>query len=158
MLTVLQTIWVKTDCKTAARLPYEKQNANYRKAMDDGKHLSNERYEGWRAVWNNGFLNNRMQGGKYGLDDMDLGCFGTDPEADKSLKDANWIHCQYRIDQLMREPEKLLDIKKSGAHSFSKTWWGGCNIYVSYKSDWDASCKGESSALLVAATSRANRI
>lgn len=149
MLTNLQTVWVKTDCNTAARLPYEKQHRDYQHAMDDGKHLGNERYEGWRAVWKNEFINNRMQGGKYGVDDKDLGCWGAVPEADKSTKDANWIHCQYRIDQLMREPEKLLDVKKAGSHSFEKTWWGSCNIYVSYKDDWDQSCKGKSTVLMM---------
>lgn len=89
-----------------------------------------------------------MQGGKYGTDDADLGCWGATPETDKETKDANWIHCQYRIDQLMREPEKLIDVKKHGSYSFAKTWYGSCNIYVNYKDDWDQSCKGKSSVLM----------
>ena len=127
--------------------------------MFDGKQLSDERYEGWRAVWNNGFINNRMHGGKYGSeDDKDLTCLGLDPEADKAMKDANWIHCQYRIDQLLQKPEKLLQVKKAGSYSFSKTWWGGCNIYVSYKDDWDSSCKGTCLGDTSTAQRRANRV
>lgn len=94
--------FVRTDCVSGYRLPVEKQdNDRYALAMRNGGAMGDEDYEGWRKVWNNRYISDKMLGETYGLNDKEQECLSQFSESDARLQDALLSHCWYRVGQLM---------------------------------------------------------
>jgi hypothetical protein len=146
-----RTVFVQTSCSDYTRLPQDQQtDVNYRKAMQNGAQLPDDAYKGWIKVWQNDNLWNRMLGEHVGVlapGDMDLTCFSMQSEPNRRIRDAEVMHCQYRVGQLMETPEKLVPILKNDGTWMIDDWYGGCSIYVQATTDWadDGSCQGMAS-------------
>ena len=137
------TVFVATDCTNGYRLGIDYQpDERYKKAIRHGAYISDDDYKGWVKVWKNRELYNRFFGGHYGpKDDPGLKCFALESEPDKRIRDADVIHCMYRIGELLKEPAKLLPIKKNGELLWDRDYYRGCSVYVHYTVDWDKSCE-----------------
>jgi hypothetical protein len=90
-----RTVFVRTNCADQWRLPIgEQTDPYYIKAIQNGAQLPYQAYEGWRKVWQNPSLDNRMLGEHVGVvdDGFDLVCFSMETRYDYYVRDAEVTH------------------------------------------------------------------